>query len=47
LFADRYERLMWEAGFPVEFCTREKAEAVIAELRTRPEFRHLTMTVED
>ena len=47
-FASRYERLMWEAGFPVKFETREEAEAALAVLRELPEFDGVTMTlVED
>jgi hypothetical protein len=44
-FDNRYERLKWEHGFPIDFETREEAEAAIAELRELPEFADVTMTV--
>ena len=44
-FANRYERLMWEAGYPVEFDTREELEAAIADLQSRPEFQDVAITV--
>ena len=44
-FDNRYKRLMWQHGFPIDFETREEAEAAIAELRELPEFADVTMTV--
>ena len=44
-FANRYERAMWEASYPVEFETREELEAAIAEIQDRPEFRGVTISV--
>ncbi len=44
-FASIFERMLWEAGYPIHYDTVAEAQAAVEELRRMPEFSGFTFEV--